>query len=103
MDVFENLKDIEKVYEDLINNAKNLNLKDIEDFRNDQDKKFEQFIKNKNEFVNTTLGNLSIEVDGEIKTFEKKLDNAIKKIEMHFQKNIGKLHELIIEEVGLDF
>lgn len=103
MDIFENLKDIEKVYEDLINNAKKLNLKDIEDFRSDQDKKFEQFIKKKNELVNTTLGNLAIEVDGEIKTFEKQLNNAIKKIEMHFQKNIGKLHKLIIEEVGLDF
>ena len=39
MDLFENLKDIEKVYEDLVNNAKNLNLNEIEKFRDNEEHK----------------------------------------------------------------
>ena len=40
MDLFESLKDIEKVYEDLLNNAKNLNLNEIEKFRDNEQKRF---------------------------------------------------------------
>jgi len=41
MDIFKEIKDIERVYEDLITNAKNRNLKDIELFRGEQQKNFD--------------------------------------------------------------
>ena len=103
MDLFENLQDIEKVYEDLVNNAKNLNLKEIEKFRDNEERTFEKFIIEKNELVNEVLGTLAKEVTIKINNFENKLDGAIKKIELEFQKTIGNLQKLIIEEVGLDF
>jgi len=103
MDLFENLKDIEKVYEDLVNNAKNLNLKEIEKFRDNEQRIFEKFIREKNELVNEVLGTHAKEVTIKINNFENKLDGAIKKIELEFQKSIGNLQKLIIEEVGLDF
>ena len=103
MDLFENLQDIEKVYEDLVNNAKNLNLKEIEKFRDNEERTFEKFIIEKNELVNEVLGTLAKEVTIKINNFENKLDGAIKKIELEFQKTIENLQKLIIEEVGLDF
>ena len=103
MDLFENLQDIEKVYEDLVNNAKNLNLKEIEKFRDNEERTFEKFIIEMNELVNEVLGTLAKEVTIKINNFENKLDGAIKKIELEFQKTIGNLQKLIIEEVGLDF
>lgn len=103
MDFFENLKDIEKVYEDLINNAKNLSLKEIEKIRDNEQGTFEKFIREKNELVNEVLGTLSKEVTIKINIFENNLDGAIKKIELQFQKTIVNLQKLIIEEVGLDF
>jgi len=103
MDLFENLKDIENVYEDLINNAKNLNLKEIEKFRDNEQKTFEKFIFEKNELVNEVLATLAKEVKTKINNFENKLDGAIKKIELQFQKSIENLQKLIIEEVGLNF
>jgi hypothetical protein len=103
MDLFENLKDIEKIYEDLVNNAKNLNLREIERYRENEQQTFENFIREKNELVNEVLGTLAKEVTTKINTFENKLDEAIKKIELQFQKSIGNLQKLIIEEVGLDF
>lgn len=103
MDLFEWIKDIEKVYEDLINNAKEINLNDIEEFRDQYRKRLEFFIDEKNELINNALINLSIEVDKETKVFEEQMDNALKHIKKQFQKEIKNLQELIIEEVGLDF
>ncbi len=103
MDLFEWLKDIEKVYEDLINNAKEINLNDIEEFRDQYRKRLEFFIDEKNELINNALINLSIEVDKETKVFEEQMDNALKHIKNQFQKEIKNLQELIIVEVGLDF
>ncbi|MFX0083436.1 MAG: hypothetical protein ACFE94_16945 [Candidatus Hodarchaeota archaeon] len=103
MDLFENLKDIERVYEELVNNAKNLNLKEIEKFRENEQIAFEDFINEKNKLVNEVLGKLAKDVKIKIDSFKNKLDTAIKKIELQFQKRIGNLQKLIIEEVGLDF
>ncbi|NVM34872.1 MAG: hypothetical protein HWN81_04705 [Candidatus Lokiarchaeota archaeon] len=103
MHLFEWIRDIQTVYENLISNAKNINLKEIETFREDQDKKFDIFISKINVLVNTALGNLAVDIDGKTNIFEKKLNNALKNIELEFQKNIEDLEKLIIEEVGLDF
>ena len=103
MDLFEWIKDIEKVYEDLINNAKEINLNDIEEFRDQYRKRLEFFIDEKNELINNALISLSIEVDKETKVFEEQMDIALKHIKNQFQKEIKNLQELIIVEVGLDF
>lgn len=103
MDIFEWVKDIERVYEELINNAKNTNLKEIEEFRQEQAEKFDTFITKINVLVKTAIGNLTVAVDLETNSYEKDLNNAIKKIEVDFKKNIENLQKLIIEEVGLNF
>lgn len=103
MDLFEWIRDIQKVYEDLVNNAKNINLKEIEEYREEQDKKFETFLTKINVLVKTALGNLAVDIDDKTNTFEKNQNHAIKNIEVEFQKNIGNLEKLIIEEAGLDF
>jgi hypothetical protein len=103
MDVFENLKDIENIYEDLINNAKDLNLNDIEEFRKDQIKEFESLIAIKNELVNQALGNLTLEVNNKTIKFEERLKDAISKIELDFINSITKLQKVIIEKAGIDF
>ena len=103
MDIFEWVKDIEKVYEDLINNAKTVNLKDIEEFRQEQAENFDTFITKINVLVKTAIGNLTVALDNETNAFEKDFNKAIKKIENNFKKKIGNLEKLIIKEVGIDF
>lgn len=103
MDVFENLKEIENIYENLIKNAKDLNLKDIEEFRKDQIREFEALINTKNELVNDALGNLTLEVNDKIKEFEEQLTDAMKKIELEFQNSINQLQKLIIQKAEIDF
>ncbi len=103
MDLFEWIKDIQNVYEELVNNAKNINLKEIEEYREEQVKKFETFLTKINILVKTALGNLAVDIDNKTNTFEKNQNYAIKNIEVEFQKNIENLEKLISEEVGLDF
>lgn len=103
MGLFEWIRDIQMVYDDLISNAKDINLKEIETFRDDQDKKFEEFTTKMNVLVNTALGNLTVDIDIQTNDFDKKLNSALKNIEKKFQKNIKNLEKLIIEKVGTDF
>ena len=103
MDLFGWIRDIQNVYDDLVNNAKNINLNQIEDFREEQDKKFETFLNKINVLVKTALGNLAVDIDKKTNVFEKDLNNAIKNIDGDFKKSMPKLEKLIIDEVGLDF
>ncbi|KKN20774.1 hypothetical protein LCGC14_0932050 [marine sediment metagenome] len=103
MDVFDWLKEIEKVYEDLINNSKVINLKDIEEFREQHIKRFEFFLEEKNELVNKAIMIIASDINKETKLFENQIDTALNHIKTEFQKEIENLHKLIIEEIGLDF
>jgi hypothetical protein len=103
MDVFDWIKDIERLYENLINNAKDINLKDIEEFREQQRKQFETFLERKNELVNEALITLAMSGDTQNKEFGDQIDKALKKIEVQFQEEIANLHKIIIDEMGLDF
>ncbi|MFX1326990.1 MAG: hypothetical protein ACFE91_02455 [Promethearchaeota archaeon] len=103
MDTFEWIEEIQKVYEDLIDSSKNVNLKEIEDFRQEQDNKFENFVTTINVLVNTALGNLAVAIDTQTNTFEKSLDEALKNIEVGFRKNLPKLQKIIIKKLGIDF
>ncbi len=103
MDIFKWIKDIENVYEELINNAKNVNLNDIEEFRETQRKEFEEYVRKKNDLVKNALITLSIDTDLEINVFQDKIDKAIKNIEKEFQSSIQNLNKLIISEAGLEF
>ena len=103
MDIFNWIGDIEQVYEELINKAKNFNLDDIEQYREQQRKEFENFLNKKNEIVKNALTLVSQEVKDESIKFRDKIEEAIKKIERDFQKNIQNLQKLIITEAGLDF
>ncbi len=103
MEIFGWLKDIEKVYEDLIDNSKVVNLEDIEEFREQHRKRLDFFLEEKNEVINTAIMTLANDVNKETEVFEKQIDTALNHIKTEFQKEIENLHKLIIEEIGLDF
>ena len=103
MDLFEWIKDFERLYEKLIDNAKEINLKSIEEFRDQQRKQFETFIERKNELVNDSLSTLATSSDTQIKEFEDQIYKAINKIEVQFQEEIANLNKIILDEMGLDF
>ena len=103
MNLFKSLKEIETLYENLIENAKKESLDQIELLENEQKKNLEEIIKKKMEFVNSVLNDLSEEVKTYIINFEKKNNEIIKKIDRNYKKNKSKLTQSIIEKLGYDF
>ena len=83
MDIFKEIKDIEEIYENLVNSAKDRNLKEIELFRSAQQENFESFVSNKNNIVNNVLGNVAIEVEEKINVFEQDLNKINSLLENH--------------------
>jgi len=103
MEIFKWVKDIEKVYSDLIEIAKKENLEELVQFRADQEKTLESLLSKKQEILSLAFKNLSLEVNEEIENFDKKLESSIKKIEKNYQKNKDLIKKSILEKLGFDF
>ena len=103
MEIFKWVKDIEKVYDDLIEKAKNENLEELREFRGNQEGIMEELLSKKQEILSLAFKNLSLEVNEEIENFDKELEGSIKKIEKNYQKNKDMIKKSILEKLGFDF
>lgn len=103
MEIFKWVKDIEMVYDDLIEKAKNENLEELREFRENQEGIMEDLLSKKQEILSLAFKNLSIDVNKEIENFDKKLEGLIKKIEKNYQKNKDLIKKSILEKLGFDF
>ena len=103
MEIFKWVKDIEKVYDDLIEKAKNENLEELREFRENQEGIMEELLSKKQEILSLAFKNLSIEVNKEIENFDKKLEKLIKNIEKNYQKNKDLIKKSVLQQIGFDF
>lgn len=103
MSIFEMIRDIEKVYENLINKAKNESIAEIQSIKEQKEDDLKITLTKKNEFVDSVLKTVSKEVNDNIEKFEKNFSEALKKIEIHYQNNKDSLAELITKKLGYDF
>ncbi len=103
MEIFNWIKDIEKIYENLISKARDTNLSEIEEFRNEQEIILGELLDLKKKRVNDTLLLLSDEINSNVKSFEDELGSSIKSIEKAYQENIENLKKSIIEKLGMNF
>jgi len=103
MELFKWLKEIEQVYEELIENAKKESLVQIQLLEEQQKKDLEILLKEKKGFVNSTLTDLSNEVNNYLDNLKIKNSEIIKKIELNYKKNKDKLIQSIKEKLGYDF
>lgn len=103
IEIFKWTKDIEKIYEGLIDKAKEENLAEMQAFRENQEKLIEKTLLKKQEVVNLALKNISIEINNGISSFNEKLDVAMKKIERKYQKDKTQLIKIIIKKLELNF
>ncbi|MFX1322839.1 MAG: hypothetical protein ACFFAQ_14475 [Promethearchaeota archaeon] len=103
MELFKWLKEIEQVYQELIENAKKESLVQIQLLEEQQKKDLEILLKEKKGFVNSTLTDLSNEVKNYLDNLKIKNSEIIKKIELNYKKNKDKLIQSIKEKLGYDF
>ena len=103
IEIFKWANEIEKVYDDLINNAREESLAEIKALRNNQEKMMESTLNQKQNLVNLALKELSEEVEKEIISFKNELNQKIKTIEEQFQKSKNKIIKSIIKKLGFEF
>ncbi|MFX0030058.1 MAG: hypothetical protein ACFE8B_12670 [Candidatus Hermodarchaeota archaeon] len=103
MKIFEWIEEIEKIYKDLINKAKNENLNELENLRSQQENNMEEKIEiNKNIVESALKSQLKVLKEKDMFILEKIKDFKIK-MEKEYQKSKEYLFELLIKDIGFDF
>ena len=103
MEIFNWVKEIEDIYENLIDKSKKENLAEINDLRSIQEKFLDEKIKEKQEFVKSASNANAKDIDDANNLLKEDLKNILKKIEVNYQEKKEKLIQLIIEKLGFDF
>ena len=103
MEIFKWAKEIEKVYEDLINEAINERNTDINELENKEKEILNQLINAKLDFVSTVLNQLHQDVDNSVEDFNIKFEEIVNQIQTSYEQNKSKLTNTILEKIGLDF
>jgi len=103
MEIFKWVKDVEQVYDNLMEKTKKENLTELLNLKKKQENLIEETLAEKQKFVSLALKSLSEEVNNEIKILEQNLDVATKNIEINYQKNRQNLVKSIIEKLRFNF
>ena len=103
MEIMKWARDIESLYEELLEKAKKEKLNEIQDLREKQQTIMDAIYTRKQEVVNSALKRLSEEVYEGVENFRESLKKATKKIEKKYQSKKEDLIETIINKLGLDF
>jgi molecular chaperone GrpE (heat shock protein) len=103
MENFEWVEDIEETYKYLIEKANEENLRDLQAYKDQQDKKMKYIIMKKREFVNLANKNFLEKVHNGMKKFDAEFIQAIKNIEEKYQENKENIIKLIIGKLGIEF
>ena len=103
MEIFKWVEEIEKIYDDLIEKAKEGSLEDIRKARTSQEKDMEKIIYKNQEIINNASAKVSKEVSEKSKIFDELVKNLCNKIEKNYRNNKEGLTSLLFEKLGFDF
>ncbi|MHA1670289.1 MAG: hypothetical protein ACTSV5_06875 [Promethearchaeota archaeon] len=103
MELFKWLSDIEKIYGNLIDKAKEESITEIQSLIDEEKKDVETTLKKEQESFDLVLKGFSKEIKDYLENFEKKDDDEIKKIKAIYQNNKNKLIEISLEKLGYVF
>jgi len=103
MEIMKWAREIESLYEELIDKAKREKLSEIQDLREKQQNIMDVIYTRKQDVVNSALKRLSEDVYIGIENFRDSLSKTTKKIEKNYQSKKKNLIDTIINKLGLDF
>ncbi len=103
MEIFKWVEEIEKIYDDLIEKAKDESLGEITKVQSSQAKIMEEMIYKNQENLKIALTKVSKEVRGKSEEFEVLLKDLCVKIERYYLENKKGLTNLLIEKIGFEF
>jgi len=103
MKIFEWVEEVEKIYENLIENAKKESLDELERLRTEQEKNMEERIENNRKIVESALKSLSENLNNEDIFITEKIKDFKEKMEITYKNSKETLFNTIIKEIGFDF
>ena len=103
MEIFKWVEEIEKIYDDLIEKAKDESLEEIKKVQSSQAKIMEEMIYKNQENLNNALAKVSEDVRGKSGEFEVLIKDLCSKIEQYYLENKKGLTGLLFEKIGFDF
>ena len=103
MEIFKWVEEIEKIYDDLIEKAKDESLREISKVQSSQAKAMEEMVYKNQENFNTALTRVSKEVRDKSGGFEELLKDLCVKIERYYLENKKGLTNLLIDKIGFEF
>ena len=103
MEIFKWVEEIEKIYDDLIEKAKDQSLEEINKVQSSQAKILEEMTYKNQENLNNTLTKVSEDVRGKSVEFEVLLKDLCVKIEQYYLENKKGLKNLLFEKIGFEF
>ncbi len=103
MEIFEWIKEIEKVYENLIEKAKSENLTELKSLREEQENLMEKSIDNFRNSSDSALKTLTKNLEDQNIFINEKLKEFKNKMKKAYDDNKKNLIELIIKDIGFDF
>ncbi|MFX1380638.1 MAG: hypothetical protein ACFFA4_16265 [Promethearchaeota archaeon] len=103
MKIFEWVEEVEKIYENLIENAKKESLDELERLRTEQEKNMEERIENNRKIVESALKSLSENLNNEDNFITEKIKDFKEKMEITYKNYKETLFNTIIKEIGFDF
>ena len=103
MEIMKWAREIESLYEELIEKAKREKLSEIQDLGEKQQNIMDAIYTRKQDVVNSALKRLSEEVYEGVENFRDNLNKTTKIIEKNYQSKKKDLIETIINKLGLDF
>lgn len=103
MNFFDKIKDIERIYVELIGTTKENSVNDIQEFREKQEEILINHMNKRKTVGETTLDTLKQKLKPEINKFQLKFTSQLNYIEEFFKKKKENLQNLIIKQLGFDF
>ena len=103
MNIFDNIKELEKMYENLLNEAKERHTEEVRSLREKYDEVIDKRANLLDVYINDTLENLSIELEDKISEYKDTITQLFHKIEQEYKDNKEEFINQIISVLELPF
>ncbi len=103
MEIFNWMNDIEKIYGNLIEKAREENRLELQELKKEQEKLIEDDILKKNKFIKENLRALSEKALDLVSTFQNEINEALSKMDLRFEHDMENLVNSVLKKLGFEF
>ena len=103
MNIFDNIYELEKMYENLLNEAKERHTEEVRAIREKYDEAIEKLVNLLDTYMKTALENLSIELKDKTDEYKNTIKQLFQKIEQEYKENKEEFIKQVIKILELPF